>query len=324
MRQRRLRIDADDADAVRGRPDDRSDRGSVEVVTCRRRSGVRARRVGSAGELRVRDVDAGVDDRDRDARAGRRRRRVAPTDASHHSSLDERIDRARLDGAGAVRLDSADEAGARAAIATSRPGRARYRQTARARGRPSAAGTASPPGAPRRSEKRAARARRRGEQRRGSKSDDPPRCGRTSASAPISATARRTLRRASSRWPRSARVEVVAVSSFRETDPVGPVDRPAPVPQRRRRAGDVALGARAARRAARDRGGARADARGPPGGPRTLDLDLLLYGDERIDEPGLQVPHPRLHERRSCSSRSPSSAGSPGGRGYTERDEPPR
>ena len=36
---------------------------------------------------------------------------------------------------------------------------------------------------------------------------------------------------------------------------------------------------------------------GPQWGPRTIDLDLLLYGDERIDEPGLQVPHPRLHER---------------------------
>jgi 2-amino-4-hydroxy-6-hydroxymethyldihydropteridine diphosphokinase len=33
-------------------------------------------------------------------------------------------------------------------------------------------------------------------------------------------------------------------------------------------------------------------------GPRTIDLDLLLYGDEQIDEPGLTVPHPRLHERR--------------------------
>ena len=32
-------------------------------------------------------------------------------------------------------------------------------------------------------------------------------------------------------------------------------------------------------------------------GPRTLDLDLLLYGDARIDEAGLHVPHPRLHER---------------------------
>ncbi|MGN6513514.1 MAG: 2-amino-4-hydroxy-6-hydroxymethyldihydropteridine diphosphokinase, partial [Lysobacteraceae bacterium] len=32
-------------------------------------------------------------------------------------------------------------------------------------------------------------------------------------------------------------------------------------------------------------------------GPRTLDLDLLLYGDACIDEPGLHVPHPHLHER---------------------------
>lgn len=32
-------------------------------------------------------------------------------------------------------------------------------------------------------------------------------------------------------------------------------------------------------------------------GPRTLDLDLLLFGDSIIDTPRLQVPHPRLHER---------------------------
>ncbi len=31
--------------------------------------------------------------------------------------------------------------------------------------------------------------------------------------------------------------------------------------------------------------------------PRTLDLDLLLYGDASIDSPRLTVPHPRLHER---------------------------
>ena len=37
---------------------------------------------------------------------------------------------------------------------------------------------------------------------------------------------------------------------------------------------------------------------GPRWGPRTIDLDLLLYGRERLDEPGLTVPHPRLHERR--------------------------
>ena len=32
-------------------------------------------------------------------------------------------------------------------------------------------------------------------------------------------------------------------------------------------------------------------------GPRTLDLDLLVYGGAAIDEPGLHVPHPHLHER---------------------------
>ena len=37
---------------------------------------------------------------------------------------------------------------------------------------------------------------------------------------------------------------------------------------------------------------------GPRYGPRTIDLDLLLYGDETIDEDALEVPHPRLHERR--------------------------
>lgn len=36
---------------------------------------------------------------------------------------------------------------------------------------------------------------------------------------------------------------------------------------------------------------------GPKWGPRTIDLDLLLFGDAVIDEPGLQVPHPRLAER---------------------------
>jgi 2-amino-4-hydroxy-6-hydroxymethyldihydropteridine diphosphokinase len=40
-----------------------------------------------------------------------------------------------------------------------------------------------------------------------------------------------------------------------------------------------------------------ANAAASDGCPRILDLDILLYGDSRIDEPALHVPHPRLHER---------------------------
>ena len=35
-----------------------------------------------------------------------------------------------------------------------------------------------------------------------------------------------------------------------------------------------------------------------PNAPRSLDLDLILFGDATIDEPGLVVPHPRFRERR--------------------------
>ena len=51
------------------------------------------------------------------------------------------------------------------------------------------------------------------------------------------------------------------------------------------------VGVRVARAAERDR------ARPFPNAPRTLDLDLLLYGARRFATPQLTVPHPRLHER---------------------------
>ena len=38
--------------------------------------------------------------------------------------------------------------------------------------------------------------------------------------------------------------------------------------------------------------------RGERNGPRLIDVDILLFGDERHDGPGLVIPHPRLHERR--------------------------
>jgi 2-amino-4-hydroxy-6-hydroxymethyldihydropteridine diphosphokinase len=38
--------------------------------------------------------------------------------------------------------------------------------------------------------------------------------------------------------------------------------------------------------------------RGIRNGPRTIDLDILLWGDTIVQEPGLEIPHPRLHLRR--------------------------
>ena len=46
-----------------------------------------------------------------------------------------------------------------------------------------------------------------------------------------------------------------------------------------------------------ERGFGRTRLDGERWGPRTLDLDLLLFADEVVDEPGLRVPHPHLHER---------------------------
>jgi 2-amino-4-hydroxy-6-hydroxymethyldihydropteridine diphosphokinase len=89
---------------------------------------------------------------------------------------------------------------------------------------------------------------------------------------------------------------VVAVSSLRETAPVGVTDQPDFLN------GVVALDTAMTARELLDGllaiERALGRERGERWGPRTIDLDLLLYGDEVIDEPGLAVPHPRLHERR--------------------------
>jgi 2-amino-4-hydroxy-6-hydroxymethyldihydropteridine diphosphokinase len=107
----------------------------------------------------------------------------------------------------------------------------------------------------------------------------------------------RTLRAAVDALGAEEGIEVVAVSTLRDTDPVGVGEQP------RFLNGVVSLETTLGARDLLDRlleierrfGRVRV-----PGehAPRTLDLDLLLYGDEELDEPGLRVPHPRLHDRR--------------------------
>jgi 2-amino-4-hydroxy-6-hydroxymethyldihydropteridine diphosphokinase len=92
-------------------------------------------------------------------------------------------------------------------------------------------------------------------------------------------------------------VRVVAVSRFRETDPVGYADQPRFLNAACLVETDLSARELLERLLAVERSLGRERA-GPRFGPRTIDLDLLLYGDETIDEPGLTVPHPRLAERR--------------------------
>jgi 2-amino-4-hydroxy-6-hydroxymethyldihydropteridine diphosphokinase len=107
-----------------------------------------------------------------------------------------------------------------------------------------------------------------------------------------------TLRGALGALAAEPEIEVVAVSRFIDTEPVGYRDQP------RFLNGAAALETGLPARellerllAVERRFGRRRDDV-PLQGPRTLDLDLLLYGDAEIDEPEIRVPHPRMHERR--------------------------
>ena len=62
--------------------------------------------------------------------------------------------------------------------------------------------------------------------------------------------------------------------------------------------GETALSPEALLQACLDTERAMGRVREVPRGPRTIDLDLLLYGNEVRDAPGLVLPHPRMHERR--------------------------
>ena len=107
-----------------------------------------------------------------------------------------------------------------------------------------------------------------------------------------------TIRRAVELLGEQPGIEIVAVSTLRDTDPVGYEDQP------RFLNGAVALEVDLSARALLDelleieRELGRDRSRETRWGPRTIDLDLLLYGEETVDEPGLTVPHPRLAERQ--------------------------
>ena len=92
-------------------------------------------------------------------------------------------------------------------------------------------------------------------------------------------------------------VAVAAVSSFRETEPVEYLDQPRFVNAAAALTTELPPLAllHALLDVERELGRTRA---GPRYGPRTVDLDLLLYDDIVLAEPGLSIPHPRLHERR--------------------------
>jgi 2-amino-4-hydroxy-6-hydroxymethyldihydropteridine diphosphokinase len=107
----------------------------------------------------------------------------------------------------------------------------------------------------------------------------------------------RTLRAAVDALAAHPAVEVVAVSSLIDTEPVGYTAQPHFL--NGVAALETELSARELLELLLDvecRFGRRREGV-PPQGPRTLDLDLLVYGGGEIDEPGLRVPHPRLHER---------------------------
>jgi 2-amino-4-hydroxy-6-hydroxymethyldihydropteridine diphosphokinase len=91
-------------------------------------------------------------------------------------------------------------------------------------------------------------------------------------------------------------IDVVGVSELRETEPVGPVEQGPFVNGAVRLATELSPRQLLERLLAIEQRLGRV--RKERFGPRTIDLDLLVYGDEMIDEPGLIVPHPRLHERR--------------------------
>lgn len=107
-----------------------------------------------------------------------------------------------------------------------------------------------------------------------------------------------TIRRALELLAAEPGIDVAAVSTLRETAPVGYLDQPPFLNGAAVLETELPPRELLDRLLAVERALGRVRASGPRLGPRPIDLDLLLYGDEVVDEPGLTVPHPRLAERR--------------------------
>jgi 2-amino-4-hydroxy-6-hydroxymethyldihydropteridine diphosphokinase len=107
-----------------------------------------------------------------------------------------------------------------------------------------------------------------------------------------------TLRAAVARLAAEPGIEVVAVSSLRETEPVGYADQPPFLNGAVELETELSAKELLARLQTLERELGRIREGVPRFGPRTCDLDLLLYGDAELDLPDLTVPHPRLLERR--------------------------
>jgi 2-amino-4-hydroxy-6-hydroxymethyldihydropteridine diphosphokinase len=109
---------------------------------------------------------------------------------------------------------------------------------------------------------------------------------------------RRQLAAALARLDAAPGVRVLAVSPYYVTAPIGGVPQPDYVNAVAKVATTLpphALLARLQKIELRQH--RRRDATTPRNAPRTLDLDLLLYGARRIRSPQLTVPHPRMHQR---------------------------
>jgi 2-amino-4-hydroxy-6-hydroxymethyldihydropteridine diphosphokinase len=92
-------------------------------------------------------------------------------------------------------------------------------------------------------------------------------------------------------------VEGLATSEIVETEPEGEGAEGQPLYLNAVFVGETSLGARELLDRLLEIESDFGRTRPAPGAPRTLDLDLVLLGDQTIDEPGLQVPHPRFRER---------------------------